>query len=219
MLEIKCLGHACFLISADDGLRVLTDPYSGLLGYVLPEVTADIVLVSRNQAEHNCVESVGGQPAVIQGEGCRELNWVKIRGIPVRTPGEPHSVSTIFCWDMQAVRFCHLGALGSAPDQELLAQIGPVDVLFIPVGGGTVLTPQAAAPVLRQIPYKYAVPMQYRTPYNLRPACGLAEFLALQKNIIIPEPKNIWRLQRQELKNEPQLVVGLEYLPEENNVS
>ena len=217
MLEIKYFGHACFLITSDDGLRVLTDPYSGFLGYVLPEITADIVLVSRNQAEHNCVESVGGQPAVIQGEGYRELNWVKIRGIPIRLAGEPHSVSTIFCWDMQAVRFCHLGTLGSAPDQELLAQIGPVDVLFLPVGGGAVLTPQAAAQVLRQIPHEYALPMQYRTLYNPRPACGLAEFLALQKNIIIPEPKNIWRLQRQDFKNEPRLV-SLEYLPEEKNV-
>jgi L-ascorbate metabolism protein UlaG (beta-lactamase superfamily) len=217
MLEIKYLGHACFLVTSDDGLRVLTDPYSGYLGYVLPEIAADIVLVSRNQAEHNCIESVGGQPAVIQGEGYRELNWVKIRGIPIQTAGEPHSAGTIFCWDMQAVRFCHLGVLGLAPDQELLAQIGPVDVLFFPIGGGAVLAPQAAAQVLRQIPYKYAVPMQYRTLYNPRPACGLAEFLALQKNTIIPEPKNIWRLQRQDFKDEPQ-VVCLEYLLEENNV-
>ncbi|MDR1452883.1 MAG: MBL fold metallo-hydrolase [Candidatus Margulisbacteria bacterium] len=217
MLEIKYLGHACFWVASDDGLRVLTDPYSGFLGYVFPEVAADIILVSRNQAEHNCIEAVGGQPAVIQGEGYRELNWVKIRGIPVQTAGEPHSASTIFCWDMQAVRFCHLGALSLPPDQELLAQIGPVDILFFPVGGGTVLTPQMAAPVLQQIPHKYALPMLYRTPYNPRPACDLAEFLVRQKNIIIPEPKNIWRLQRQDLKGAPQ-VVCLEYLPEENNV-
>jgi L-ascorbate metabolism protein UlaG (beta-lactamase superfamily) len=217
MLEIKYLGHACFWVASDDGLRILTDPYSGYLGYVLPEIAADIVLVSRNQAEHNCIESVGGQPAVIQGEGYRELNWVKIRGIPVPEAGGPRGAATIFCWDMQAVRFCHLGALGLAPDQELLAQIGPVDVLFFPVGGGAVLTPQAAAQMLRQIPHRYALPMLYRTPYNPRPACGLAEFLALQKNIIIPEPKNVWRLQRQEIKGEPQTVC-LEYLLEENNV-
>lgn len=216
MLEIKYLGHACFLVSSDDGLRILTDPYSGFLGYVLPEVAADIVLVSRNHAEHNCVEAVGGQPAVIQGAGYRELNWVKIRGISVQAPGQPHSAVTIFCWDMQAVRFCHLGALGSLPDQELLAQIGPVDVLFFPSGGGEVWSPQTAAQVLRQIPYKYAVPMLYRTLHNTRPACDLAEFLALQKNIIIPEPKNILRLQRQDFKNEPQ-VVCLEYLPEGKN--
>jgi L-ascorbate metabolism protein UlaG (beta-lactamase superfamily) len=194
----------------------LTDPYSGFLGYVLPEVAADIVLVSRNHAEHNCIEAVGGQPAVIQGAGYRELNWVKIRGIPVQTPGQPRDASTIFCWDMQAVRFCHLGALGSVPDQELLAQIGAVDVLFFPSGGGEIWSPQTAAQVLRQMSYKYALPMLYRTPYDQRPACDLAEFIALQKNIIIPEPKNILRLRRQDFKNEPQ-VVCLEYLPEGKN--
>ncbi|MDR1998276.1 MAG: MBL fold metallo-hydrolase, partial [Candidatus Margulisbacteria bacterium] len=139
MLEIKYLGHACFLVQSSDGLRVLTDPYNAACGYVLPPVEADIVLISHNHALHNCLEAVGGQPAVIQGEGYRELNWVKIRGIPAyhdKAAGAERGPNTIFCWDMRAIRFCHLGDLGHPLDAELLARIGPVDVLFFPIGGG-----------------------------------------------------------------------------------
>ncbi|GBR75692.1 putative Zn-dependent hydrolases of the beta-lactamase fold [Candidatus Termititenax persephonae] len=217
MLEIRYFGHSCFWVRSADGLRVLTDPYSDVLGYVLPRTEADIVLISHNHAMHNCLEAVGGCPAVIQSDGYRELNWVKIRGIPSyhdKERGTRHGGNTIFCWDMQAVRFCHLGDLGCLPDVDLLAQIGPVDVLFFPIGGGRTLTPAEAVELLRLIPYKYAVPMHYRTKYNPRPQFGLAEFMERQKDIIIPCPQNVLSLRRQDCKGAPK-VVALTYLPVE----
>ncbi|MDR2431773.1 MAG: MBL fold metallo-hydrolase [Candidatus Margulisbacteria bacterium] len=213
MLAIKYLGHSCFLVHSKDGLRVLTDPYSGVSGYALPRVDADIVLISHNHALHNCLEAVSGQPAVIQGGGYRELNWVKIRGIPSRHGGAARGENTIFCWDMRAVRFCHLGDLGHIPDADLLAQIGPVDVLFVPVGGGSVLAPDAAREVIAKIPHTYAVPMHYRTAYNPRPQFSLEEFHGGQKDIIIPEPRNILKLKRQDFTGEKKLA-AMRYLPE-----
>ena len=219
MLTIKYFGHSCFWVQSDDGLRVLTDPYSGVLGYVMPPTEADIVLISHNHVMHNCLESVSGHPAVIQSEGYRELNWVKIRGIPSwhdKEQGARHGGNTIFCWDMQALRFCHLGDLGHLPNMDLLAQIGPVDVLFFPIGGGRTLNPDEADELLKQIPHAYAVPMHYRTKYNPRPQFGLEEFMRKQKDIIIPEPRNVLSLQRQDFKNTRQ-IAALEYLPEGAN--
>ena len=209
MLEIKYLGHSCFLLQSSDGLRVLTDPYGGVSGYALPPVSADIVLISHNHALHNCCEVVGGQPAVMQGSGYRELNWVKIRGIPAyhdKVRGALRGPNTIFRWDMRAIRFCHLGDLGHTLDTDLLAQIGPVDVLFFPIGGGSVLTPDEARDVLQKIPHKIAVPMHYRTKYHPRPEYSLEEFIAGQKDIIMPEPQNILNLKRQDFEGGPKLI-------------
>ena len=214
MLEIKYLGHSCFLVHSKDGLRVLTDPYGGASGYVLPRTEADIVLISHNHVMHNCLESVDGQPAVIQGEGYRELNWVKIRGIPAyhdAVRGAERGLNTIFCWDMRAIRFCHLGDLGHKLDTDLLAQIGPVDVLFFPIGGGSVLDIEAASEMIAKIPHKYAIPMHYRTQYNSYPKYTLEEFITGQKDIIIPEPRNILKLKRQDFED-VQKIVSMEYL-------
>ena len=39
-MTIKYLGHACFLLTASDGLRVIIDPYeSGAFGNALAAVT------------------------------------------------------------------------------------------------------------------------------------------------------------------------------------
>jgi L-ascorbate metabolism protein UlaG (beta-lactamase superfamily) len=69
-----------------------------------------------------------------------------------------------------------------------------------------VLEPKEAAELLRQIPYKYAIPMHYRTKYNPRPPFGLAEFIALQKDTIISQPQNVLRLKRQDFNESPQIV-------------
>lgn len=215
MLEIKYLGHSCFLAQSNDGLRVLVDPFSGISGYALPPVSADIILISHNHTLHNCFETIGGQPAIIQGSGYRELNWVKIRGIPAyhdKKQGAQRGTNTIFCWDMRAIRFCHLGDLGHMLDTDLLAQIGPVDILFFPIGGGSVLDPDEAKETLQKIPYKIAIPMHYRTKYNPRPKYDLKEFILKQKDIIMPKPQNILKLKKQDFEA-GQKIICMEYLP------
>ncbi|GAI21058.1 unnamed protein product, partial [marine sediment metagenome] len=45
---IKWLGHACFLITSEEGLKVITDPYTvgGGINYSPIKEVADIVVVS-----------------------------------------------------------------------------------------------------------------------------------------------------------------------------
>ncbi|NIR17978.1 MAG: MBL fold metallo-hydrolase, partial [Desulfobacterales bacterium] len=47
-MRVKWLGHACFLITSRDGLRVITDPYAvgGGINYSPIKETADIITVS-----------------------------------------------------------------------------------------------------------------------------------------------------------------------------
>ena len=52
-MKIKWLGHACFLITSDNGVRIVTDPFDDTVGYELPAVRADIVASSHNHFDHN----------------------------------------------------------------------------------------------------------------------------------------------------------------------
>ncbi len=45
---------------------------------------------------------------------------------------------------------------------ELKEEIGKVDVLFVPIGGETVLDPEAARNIINQIEPAIAIPMRYQ---------------------------------------------------------
>ena len=71
-MKVRWLGHACFLLTADDGTRVMTDPYkTGAFGLELrpPAEDADIVTVSHEHEDHNNVAAVKGNPEIVRGAG------------------------------------------------------------------------------------------------------------------------------------------------------
>jgi L-ascorbate metabolism protein UlaG (beta-lactamase superfamily) len=49
-MKIKWLGHACFLITSADGVRIITDPYAvgGGINYSPIKETADVIVVSHD---------------------------------------------------------------------------------------------------------------------------------------------------------------------------
>src|SRR5512136_3122710 len=82
-MRIKWLGHACFLLTSDSGLRVITDPYAvgGGINYSPIRETADVVLVSHDHGDHNNVSAVQGKPEVVRGSGTRTVKGVQFKGI------------------------------------------------------------------------------------------------------------------------------------------
>jgi L-ascorbate metabolism protein UlaG (beta-lactamase superfamily) len=57
-----------------------------------------------------------------------------------------------------------LGDLGHELTTHQLDEIGNVDVLFIPVGGGETIGPDEAVSVISQIEPRIVVPMHYAVP-------------------------------------------------------
>ena len=80
-MKIKWLGHSAFLITSDNGTRIITDPYetNDTLKYGRIKETADIVTISHEHTDHNNVAAVKGNPQVVNGS--TEAKGIKIRGI------------------------------------------------------------------------------------------------------------------------------------------
>ncbi len=216
LLKIKYLGYSCFLVETYDGVRVIVDPFNDTVGYKFPkDLKADIALISHAHQAHSNLEAVSGTPAVFQGPGYRECGWVKIKGISAfhdDLNGTKYGPNTIFCWDMRAIKLCHLGDLGHLPDTEILKQIGPVDILFVPIGGKNTLDPEKVEKLLNTITYKYLIPMKYKTRYNPEQYISLGEFIKDRNNIIIPEPKNEFVINRQNLAVKDKQLIAMEYI-------
>jgi L-ascorbate metabolism protein UlaG (beta-lactamase superfamily) len=187
-MKLKWLGHSCFLITSETGLRIITDPYSTVGGITYSPVNeaADVVTVSHDHRDHNNVAAVPGKPEIITGIGTKTAKGIQFKGIPShhdKSRGKERGANTIFCFTVDGIRLCHLGDLGHALSQEEIAQIGNVDVLLIPIGGSFTIDAKVAGEVVDDLKPKVIAPMHYKTPKCDFPITGVEDFLADKKNV------------------------------------
>jgi L-ascorbate metabolism protein UlaG (beta-lactamase superfamily) len=167
-MKVKWLGHACFLLTSDGGLRIITDPYTaGVYGldYAPPSETADIVTVSHDHADHNNVAAVKGNPRVVQGAGSQEAKGIQFKGVASahdQSSGKERGPNTIFCFALDSINVCHLGDLGHDLSDQTVADIGGVDVLLIPVGGNFTVDAALADRICQKLAPKVVIPMHFK---------------------------------------------------------
>jgi L-ascorbate metabolism protein UlaG (beta-lactamase superfamily) len=181
-MKIKWLGHACFLITSDAGVRLITDPYHREEDLTYGEIneSADIVTVSHDHFDHNNVAAVGGKPEVVKKAGTTKVKGIEFKGIPCyhdESGGQERGGNIIFCFQVDEVNICHLGDLGHLLSDEQLAEIGEVDILLIPVGGFFTIDAKAATEVCNRLVPKLVIPMHYSTDKCHLAIGGVDEFL------------------------------------------
>lgn len=176
-MRIRWYGQSAFLLSGDH--TVFIDPFGDMSAAAargiefnyppVADVTADVVLVTHEHGDHNAVEAVGGDPVTIRSTAGRFESpigeIVAIASEHDDAAGTARGPNTIFRFELDGVRCCHLGDFGQRglrPEQH--DAIGEIDVLFLPVGGGPTIGGEGAADVVRMIAPRVVVPMHYRTP-------------------------------------------------------
>ena len=187
-MTIKFLGHATFLITSEDGVRIITDPYEpggfgGTFRYRPITDEADIVTVSHDHADHNYVQGVPGNPVVVTES--TEVSGISFRAIDSYhddTQGAQRGINRIFCFQVDGIRVCHLGDLGEPLSAEQQAAIGAVDVALIPVGGHFTIDAQSATQAIDQLQPAVVIPMHFKTPKVDLPIAPVDNFLAGKQN-------------------------------------
>lgn len=183
-MQIEYLGHASFWFKDRAGNTALIDPYDDTVGYRVPQRRAAYTMVTHDHWDHGNVRGVPGATQVIAGSGRRGTEAFPVRAVLAfhdDQGGRRHGLVNIMCFAMDGVRVCHLSDLGHvlAPDQ--VAEIGPVDVLMVPVGGGSYTIDGATAQrVVEQLQPRIAIPMHYMTAQTNRldfPIDGVEPFL------------------------------------------
>jgi L-ascorbate metabolism protein UlaG (beta-lactamase superfamily) len=165
-VKITWLGHSCFKIESDGGKVVVTDPFDESVNYPPPRIRADVVVVSHDHHDHNNVKALKGDPAVVRGPGKKTAEGIEFEGIASyhdEREGKLRGKNTIFCFEMDEIRVCHLGDLGHQLGEKEAAALGDVDVLMIPVGGTFTLDGEGAKKVAGQIKPRIVIPMHFKT--------------------------------------------------------
>lgn len=210
-MKLKWLGHSCFLITSETGLKIITDPYETAQGvkYAPVKETADIVTVSHDHFDHNAVSSVTGKPEVVKGIGIKHVKGIEFKGIASyhdEAVGKQRGINTIFCFSVDGIKICHLGDLGHSLNSEQLKEIGDVDLLLIPVGGYFTIDARVSTQICNKLKPRAVVPMHYKTPKLDFPVAGVDDFLAGKGNVKRLDRSEI-ELKAEVLKNEPEILV------------
>lgn len=208
MAEIRWFGHNCFRIKSREA-TVLMDPVGKKTGYTVSKQTADIVTVSHEHPGHNNVAMVKPEYALINGPGEYELNNIFVTGIRTyhdKVKGAERGYNTIYELDMDGMRIAHLGDLGHTPDEQSIERIESIDILFVPAGGGPLLSPSEIAELVGTISPKMVIPMQFRTgkgDTNREPVDAFCKHLGIE----IPNAVDKLNVKASDLSDQMQLVV------------
>ena len=127
---------------------------------------ADIALITENHPDYSGVDTVtyGDRvPFVIKGPGEYEVSEIMFRGFLSKgTDGKNDLINTVYYFEFDDIKVCFLGALyEGALSTEARESIDQVDILFVPIGGKTVINAETAAKLARTFEAKIIIPMDY----------------------------------------------------------
>ncbi len=166
-MKIKWFGHSCFMVTSENGTKILIDPYKNALGYKLPEeIAADIVATSHDHSDHNYIQAVKGSFVHINETGRFSEYGIEIKGVETfhdKVSGAKKGKNTIYNFKIDGINICHCGDLGHTLNSGLIKEIGNVDILLLPVGGGYTIDAFEAVNVMKQLNPTVVIPMHYRT--------------------------------------------------------
>lgn len=188
-MEIQWLGHACFLITGQRGVRIVCDPHtpSERMRYGAIDEVADIVLVSHEHSDHNNVAAVKGNPRIVKGMGQHLAKGLAIQGIDAyhdMSQGSERGTNTVFVFTLDGVRLCHMGDLGHPLRPEQAKAVGRPDILFLPVGGGgRTVDGITANRICDELRPRVVLPVHSKTEKCDLPIFGPEDFLSLQRRV------------------------------------
>jgi L-ascorbate metabolism protein UlaG (beta-lactamase superfamily) len=171
-MNIQYYGHSCFKITtkpagrATDDVIIFTDPFDRSIGLRPPQGQASLVFVSHDHYDHNNFSMLKGDPVVLDTPGEYSASGINATGIDSfhdEKQGEERGHSTIFVFESEGIRLCHLGDLGTDLTPKQLEDIDGIDILMIPVGGKFTIDGRKAAEIVRKIEPKIVIPMHYKT--------------------------------------------------------
>lgn len=158
-------GGQCFKVSFGD-TTLAFNPISKKSKLAESKFGSDVAFVSLWHPDYNGVEQVAHsskQPFVVDGPGEYEIGSVTARGFGVATTYDKQDTfNAIYQVRLEGMNIIFLGALGNPEiDPKILEELGDIDILFVPIGGGDLLEVPQASKLATKLEAKTIIPMQF----------------------------------------------------------
>lgn len=174
-MQLKWYGHASFLITADNGKRIITDPYTPeTSGYLpIPDAPDIVVMSSDNDTFHCRADLIPGRPVVINAlELARQGGQRTEQGILIQAIEAMEALDHAFHDPDQngmyrvtvdGVSIGHLGDVGNPLSDVQLQFFAGVDILLALAGGHPTINLDDLNTVVERTQPKMVIPMHFRT--------------------------------------------------------
>jgi L-ascorbate metabolism protein UlaG (beta-lactamase superfamily) len=158
-------GGQCFKVSFGE-TTLAFDPISKKSKLTPVKFGSDVAFISLYHPNFNGADQVAHgtrEPFVIEGPGEYEVGEVTARGYGVETTYDKEKrINTIYQVVLEGMNMVFLGALGDPEiDPKILGELGNIDILFVPIGGGDVLEVPQASKLAVKLEAKLIIPMHY----------------------------------------------------------
>jgi L-ascorbate metabolism protein UlaG (beta-lactamase superfamily) len=200
-MELTWYGRTCIRLRGRDAV-VVADAYQAVVGPTGRGVTADVVTYShpddtplprakgkRSRDGQTVLPASLEDAFVLDGPGEYEVKHILVTGVRTYRDderGASRGKQTAFAVELDGLHTIHLGDIGHLLSEEKLADVGPVDIACVPVGGG--LTATKAASLVAQLDPRIVVAMPV---CDDDPSCeeALARFFHEMGGQPVPQPK------------------------------
>lgn len=196
-MHIEFIAHATFVITLNDGRRIVIDPYQGMsfqgrFNYPAFQTHADFVVMTHEHLDHSYLGDISNVPVIVRQQ------WRDSRLF----------IYSVFAWhdsvggtkfgggvqmkviEADGIRVAHLGDVGEDLSNEQIAALGKLDILILPVGGFYTIDGDAAAALVRRVNAHTVIPCHYKTALCELPIEGPERFLEHWKPHITYVGKN-----------------------------
>ncbi|MBM3497183.1 MAG: MBL fold metallo-hydrolase [Armatimonadetes bacterium] len=184
-VRLRYFGHACFLATDSKGRTVAIDPFDAKVGYAVPQLEAEVCLVTHDHFDHSNTAAVAGSPRVVREAGETDALGIPVVGVSAahHEPGknEERGDVVMFRWTMDGLSLVHVGDLGDSLSPDQIEALGPADVLMVPVGGVFTIDANKAVQAAQDLKAKFVIPMHHKTDATKPdlPIAPVADFLQI----------------------------------------
>ena len=160
MFEVEYKGGNSVVLTSKKS-QLYVDPNLSVVGLKDVKVKDEVELLTETRLGVENAEA----KLIIDSPGEYEVGEFTIRGVAARRhidTADQDKAATIYHVETPEIRMAVIGNIDPKLSEDQLEQIGVVDVLVIPVGGGGyTLDATSAATIVRQIEPKAVVPVHY----------------------------------------------------------
>lgn len=196
-MKLQYLAHACFMITTDEGLKIVIDPWldqNPLAPIKSKDITADYIILSHAHGDHCSdalkisnpdttiiavselasyfkTQAVKTHAMQIGGSFDFEFGTVKLVTAEhgsMTFDGRYGGLAAGIILEIGGITLYHMGDTGLFGDLRLIGEMFEIDYLMIPIGGNYTMGPQDAALAAKWLEPRLAIPMHFNTFPQIR---------------------------------------------------
>lgn len=190
-MKLKWYGHAAFLITAENGTKIITDPYTPeTAGYPAIHDEPHVVITSSDNDSYHCrADLIPGKFTTInalelaQNDGERVVNGIPFKAIQAMEALDHRyhdpDQNGMYRFEVDGIHIGHIGDVGNPFTEHQIQFFAGVDVFLALAGGHPTIALGDLKYVIDHIQPKLVIPMHFRTlSYKPRNIFWIDRFLS-----------------------------------------